>query len=103
MLVDIEQQRSDAGVDPTSELLQAKLQAAQLKLNRIHLQSRASVLEKQLAVLTGLPIGSIRVDHASIPEITQIRGLDSTPLNGVQAAIFGPDAFETNVEADTAV
>jgi len=33
-LVAIEQQRTDAGVDALNDLLQAKLTAAQLKLNR---------------------------------------------------------------------
>lgn len=88
-LVDIEQQRSEAGVDPLSELLQAKLTAAQIKLNRLHLQARAAVLEKQLTELTGLPSGSIKVDHASIPEIPQVHGTDSQiPIHGIQAAKF---------------
>jgi outer membrane protein TolC len=88
-LVDIEQQRAEAGVDPLSELLQAKLEAAQIKLSRLHLQARAAVLEKQLANLTGLPLGSIRVDHASIPEIPQIRGMNmQIPVHGVEASEF---------------
>jgi outer membrane protein TolC len=65
-LVDIEQQRTDAGVDPLTELLQAKLSAGKLKLNHLHLESRAATLAKQLAVFTGLPVGSIVPDHASI-------------------------------------
>lgn len=73
-LVEIEQQRTDAGVDPFSELLQAKLTAAQIKLNELHLETRAATLSKQLAALTGLPNGSIIPDHASIPEIPQISG-----------------------------
>ena len=39
-LVEIEQQRAEAGVDPLSELLQAKLTAANLKLARLHLETR---------------------------------------------------------------
>lgn len=86
-LVDIEQQRTEAGVDPLSDLLQARLRAAEIKLNRLHLQSRAAVLEKQLSVLTGLPLGSIKVDHASIPQIPEIHGSDSSQkLHGVRAA-----------------
>ena len=73
-LVDIEQQRTDAGVDPFSELLQAKLTAAQIKLNALHLETRAATLSKQLADLTGLPNGSIKPDHSSIPEIPEISG-----------------------------
>jgi outer membrane protein TolC len=78
-LVEIEQQRAEAGVDPLSELLQAKLTTANLKLARLHLETRAATLSKQLSVLTGLPMGSITPDHASIPEIPQLRG-DEKPL-----------------------
>jgi len=99
-LVDIEQQRTEAGVDPTSELLQAKLTAAQLKLNRIHLQSRAAILEKQLSILTGLPLGSIKVDHASIPEIPQVHGLDAMTLHAVQAANFISLSRATQAKGD---
>lgn len=77
-LVEIEQQRTEAGVDPLSDLLQAKLTAAQIKLNQLHLETRAATLSKQLANLTGLPDGSIQPDHASIPEIPQITG-DTQP------------------------
>lgn len=70
----VEQERSEAGVDPLNDLLQAKLTAAELKLRRIHLESRASVLAKQLSVLTELPVSAIVPDHASIPEIPQVHG-----------------------------
>jgi len=40
-LVSIEQERAEAGVDPLSEMLQAQLKAAQLKLERLHLETRA--------------------------------------------------------------
>ena len=79
-LVEIEQQRSEAGVDPLTELLQAKLTAANLRLARLHLETRATTLSQTLAALTGLPLGSITPDHGSIPEIPQIRG-DQKPLN----------------------
>ncbi|HUA97935.1 MAG TPA: TolC family protein, partial [Terracidiphilus sp.] len=68
-LVEIEQQRADAGVDPYSALLQAKLTAAQIRLAQLHLETRAATLSEQLATLTGLPVGSITPDHASIPAI----------------------------------
>jgi outer membrane protein TolC len=77
-LVEIEQQRTDAGVDPFSELLQAKLTAAQIKLNSLHLEARAATLSKQLAYLTGLPDGSIKPDPSSIPEIPEVSG-DTQP------------------------
>lgn len=86
-LVSIEQQRAEAGVDPLSELLQAKLTAANLRLSRIHLETRAAKAAEQLAVLTGLPNGSILPDHASIPEIPQVRGDEpARRLPGIQSA-----------------
>ena len=86
-LIDIEQQRTEAGVDPVSELLNAKLTGAQVKLKRIHLQTRAVNLEKQLSALTGLPMGSIKVDHASIPEVPEVRGdAPKRDVLGVNAA-----------------
>jgi outer membrane protein TolC len=72
-LVNIEQQRAEAGVDPLSDLLQARLTAAQLKLKLLHLQSRAATLVSQLSTLTGLPKSSIKTDHATIPEIPAIK------------------------------
>jgi outer membrane protein TolC len=86
-LVRIEQQRDEAGVDSDIDLLQARLTAANLKLQRLHLETRAGTLAKQLAVLTDLPVGSILPDHASIPEIPAVTA-DETPLNlpGVDSA-----------------
>jgi outer membrane protein TolC len=86
-LVEIEQQRNDAGVDPLSDLLLAKLTAAQLKLGRLHLETRVATLSEQLAVVTGLPVGSITPDHASIPEIPAVTA-DERPktLPGIEAA-----------------
>jgi len=86
-LVEIEQQRTDAGVDPLSELYQAQLTAAEIKLNRLHLETRAETLEKQLAELTGLPVGSITPDHASIPEVPAVTADDKpATLAGIEAS-----------------
>jgi outer membrane protein TolC len=86
-LVTIEQQRAEAGIEPLSELLQAQLTAAQLKLRRLHLETRGAILAKQLTALTGLPAGSITPDHASIPEIPAVRA-DETgrATKGIEAA-----------------
>jgi outer membrane protein TolC len=86
-LVEIEQQRVEAGVDPLAELLQAKLTAAQLKLHRLHLETRAATLAEQLAALTGLPLNSITPDHASIPEVPAVTA-DTKPRTtpGLDAA-----------------
>jgi outer membrane protein TolC len=86
-LVTIEQQRAEAGVDPLSDLLQTQLTAAQLKLRRLHLETRAATLSKQLADLTGLPTGSILPDHASIPEIPQVKASEGrSSITAVEAA-----------------
>jgi len=86
-LVEIEQQRAEAGVDSVHDLLEAKLTAANVKLARVHLEVRAATLEKQLSTLTGLPVGSILPDHASIPAIPKVTG-DEPPvaMAGVSAA-----------------
>jgi outer membrane protein TolC len=86
-LVEIEQQRTDAGVDPLSEFYQAQLTAAELKLKRLHLETRAATLAKQLAELSGLPDGSITPDHASIPEVPAVSA-DEKPvtLAGIEAS-----------------
>ena len=85
-LVDIEQQRTEAGVDPLSDLLQVKLTAAQLKLKRLHLETRAATLARQLSDLTGLPAASIVTDRASIPTIPAVRANDARTLPGIQSA-----------------
>ncbi len=77
-LVAIEQERAEAGVDPLSQLLQARLTAAEIKLKRLHLETRAAALAKQISVLTGLPTASIVPDHGSIPEIPAVTG-DEVP------------------------
>jgi outer membrane protein TolC len=86
-LVQIEQQRAEAGVDPLSELLQARLTAAQLRLKRLHLETRAATLAKQLATLTGLPTGSIAPDHDSIPEIPAVKANETArTTSGIESA-----------------
>ena len=86
-LVAIEQERAEAGVDPLSELLQARLTAAEIKLKRLQLETRAGTLATQLASLTGLPAESIMPVHSSIPEIPQVSGKEATrPRAGIGAA-----------------
>src|SRR5271157_738850 len=86
-LVTIEQERTEAGVDAHSDLLQAQLTAAQLRLKRLQLETRAATLAKQLAVLTGMPVGSITPDRASIPEIPAVKA-DEAPraTAGIESA-----------------
>jgi outer membrane protein TolC len=100
-LVEIEQQRAEAGVDPLSTLLQAQLTAAQLKLGRLHLETRVATLAAQLATLTGLPVGSITPDHASIPEIPAVTGDRKPGLTpGVESAQELALSRERQVQGD---
>ncbi|HVZ83035.1 MAG TPA: TolC family protein [Terracidiphilus sp.] len=86
-MVEIEQQRAEAGVDSLNDFLQAQLNAWELKLKRIHLETRAATLTEQLATLTGLPESSITPDHGSIPEIPAISGdVKPLPLAGIESA-----------------
>jgi outer membrane protein TolC len=86
-LVRIEEQRTEAGVDSDLDLLQARLKAAQLKLQNRHLETRAATLAKQLAILTGMPLGTILPDHASIPEIPAVTADEARrSLPGIDAA-----------------
>lgn len=100
-LVEIEQQRAEAGVDPLSDLLQAQLTEKQIKLKRIHLESRAGTLASQLSALTGLPAGSIVPDHASIPVIPAVRA-DEAPRStpGIESAQFMAKSREDAAKAD---
>lgn len=100
-MVEIEQQRAESGVDPLSNLLEAKLTAAELKLKRLHLETRAATLSKQLSELTGLPAGSITPDHASIPEIPALTA-DNTPrtVPGVASAQLQANSRERAARGD---
>jgi outer membrane protein TolC len=86
-LVDIEKERTEAGVDPLNDYLQARLTAAQIRLKRLHLETRTGTLAKQLATLTGLPVGSILPDHASIPQIPNVNGeIEPRLLRSIESA-----------------
>lgn len=100
-LVDIEQRRAEAGVDPLSELLQARLTAALIKLKRLRMEARKAVLEKQLVILTGLPEGSIKIDHASIPQIPDVHGdAPQHELEGVRSSKLIARSKEAQAKGD---
>ncbi len=100
-LVEIEQQRAEAGVDSLHDLLEAKLEAATVNLADIHLEARAATLEKQLSTLAGLPVGSIIPDPASIPEIPKVTGDNPrTTMSGVTAARLIADSKESVARGD---
>jgi len=87
-LVLIEQQRAEAGIDPLSEVLEARLTAAQLRFKQVQLEAHSESLSAQIAALTGLPAASIKTDRRSIPEIPAIRA------NTVPATIPGVEASQ---------
>jgi outer membrane protein TolC len=66
-LVQIEQDRVQAGVDPRVAELQAELTAAQVDEKRIHLLGDAEAMRQKLAHLTGLPAIGLTSVSASIP------------------------------------
>lgn len=84
LLVEIEQQRGEAGVDPYSALLEAQLTQAEMRLRKAHLQAQAEQLTAELASLTGLHSEAIATDHASIPEIPRIHAV-ARVLPGIAA------------------
>ncbi|HEU5457790.1 MAG TPA: TolC family protein [Terracidiphilus sp.] len=87
-LVSIEEQRTEAGVDPLSALLEARLTSAQIRLARIRLEARAGTLAAELSAFTGLPAGTIHAVSGSIPEIPKLTG-EMHPTDGpsgIQAA-----------------
>ena len=100
-MVDIEQERVDGGVDPKSNLLQAQLDAAEVKLHRLHLETRAATLNKQLSALTGLPAGSIIPSHASIPEIPAVTADEPAKRTpGLQSAEIQAESRERAQKGD---
>jgi outer membrane protein TolC len=68
-LVTIVNDRLSAGVDSATDLLQAKLTAAQIQLAFLNAQDQTAVDQLHLADLIGLPPGNLATIHASIPQI----------------------------------
>lgn len=100
-MVEIEQQRAEAGVDPLNDLLQAELHAAEIKLKRLHLETRAATLQEQLSGLTGLPTVVMRPDHGSIPEIPAVTGdLKPRTLAGVESAQLAAQSRQLIAKGD---
>jgi outer membrane protein TolC len=100
-MVEIEQQRVDGGVDPKSNLLQAQLDAAEVKLHRLHLETRAATLNKQLAALTGLPVGAIIASHDSIPEIPAVTADEPAKRTpGLESAVMVAQSRERVQKGD---
>src|SRR5947209_19218014 len=65
----IEQQRTDAGVDPAIELTRAKLNSARIRLKIAELNANADTLRLRLSQLTGLPGREFETVTESIPPL----------------------------------
>jgi outer membrane protein TolC len=85
-LVDVEQERVEAGRDTGIELTEAKLAASQTVLERLRSEDRADELKARLAHLTGLPPSDLTVTDSS--------RMPSVPSAG--AAIFSEGAAAPN-------
>ncbi len=68
-LVDIEQERVLAGVDPRRNQLEAELTAAQVEEKRIQLENDADAMRQKLAHLMGLPAIGLTTVSDSIPTV----------------------------------
>lgn len=100
-LREIEQQRAEAGVDPVSEVLNAQLTLAEMRLKRVRLEAQAEVLVSQIVSLTGLKASDVILDHASIPEIPQIRpSMQPRQLPGIQASQLLAQSRHLQAKAD---
>jgi outer membrane protein TolC len=66
-LIEIEDQRVDAGRDSKIELTRARLTGAQVALKRIDLLDQADLLRERLAHLTGLKPADLTPDPQTIP------------------------------------
>jgi len=75
-LVQIEQERVTAGVDPRITELQAELTAAEIDEKSIHLQNDADQMRQKLAHLTGLPAPGFATVTSSIPPVPALDALD---------------------------
>jgi len=100
-LLSIVQQRNEAGVDPLSEVLQARLSGAELKLKLMHLRARVATIVGQLVALTGLPAASFQTDHASIPAIPEVTASQpAVPTAGIQAAQAEAQSHQFQAKGD---
>lgn len=99
-LVAIEQSRTEAGVDPENDLLDARLAAAEIRLRRLHLETRAATLVQQLSELTEMPLSTIVPQHGSIPEIPQVRAESGALTRGIEAAQYTARSREVQAKGD---
>ena len=97
-LVQIEEDRVGAGVDPRTSQLEAELTAAQVEEKRIELESDADLMRHKLANLTGLPA----IDLHTVPEsIPVLPAFPSAAPNDQQVADNSPGVGAAYALADS--
>ncbi|MBS1815848.1 MAG: TolC family protein [Acidobacteria bacterium] len=94
-LVDIVQQRLDAGQDTAMELTRSRISSAQVRLRRIQVANDIHVQRIHLARVTGLPADTLTTDTASIPAFpspASVSAPDTALSPAVQAAYKNADS-----------
>jgi outer membrane protein TolC len=76
-LLQIEQDRVQAGVDPRITELEAELTASQIDEKRIHLENDADAMRQKIAHLTGLPATGFTTIGSSIPPAPSVSALEN--------------------------
>ncbi len=86
-LVQLEQDRVNAGVDPKMTQLDAELTAAQAEQKRIQLENDAEAMREKLAHLTGLPATGLNTISTSIPAAPSAGTLGNAPAASENAGV----------------
>lgn len=94
-LVQIEEDRVQAGVDPHMSELQAELTAAQVDEKRIHLANDADDMQEKIGHLTGLPATGLTTASASIPAAATL----PAPINDEQTIENNPGVASARANA----
>ena len=95
-LITILQARLNAGQDQPIDLTNARLTAAQIRLNLLHSEDEQAIDQLRLAHLTGLPPESLLPAPTDIPDIPVPVSTASTPLASTSPAI---DALFANARS----
>ena len=108
-LVEIVQQRYDAGVDPHIELTRAKRTAAQIHLQELQTDDEVANNQEHLAALTGMPASGWMTVPESIPAMhlppapSSATPDDPTKLQGISAAFASARAKQYTARGDRRV
>jgi outer membrane protein len=93
-LTQIMQDRESAGLESKLTLARTRLRAAQTRLKRLDVQTRADVLTEHLASLTGADPQSLRKLSDSIPAFPALLPPESAKLSAVDANLGLKSAYQ---------